>query len=57
VAMFDVTCLKSPAGSKITFNFQKIFPKINDLDVQILVGDLQKAVEAKKNGTTVELKN
>jgi hypothetical protein len=57
IAMFDVNCVRSPAGTSITFNFQKVFPKISDLDVQVIVGDLQKAVEAKKNGTTIDLKN
>lgn len=55
-AKFDISCEKSPAGTKIIFNFQKVFPKIKDLDVQIIVGDIQKSVEAKKDGTTVELK-
>lgn len=55
-AQFNVLCEKSLTGTKIVFNFQKYFPKIQDLDVQILVGDLQKSVEAKKNGVSVELK-
>jgi hypothetical protein len=56
IANFTVTCDKSPVGSKMTFNFQKYFPRIKDLDVQVLAGDLQKTVEAKKNGTTLDLK-
>jgi hypothetical protein len=55
-ATFDVLCAKSPEGSKIVFNFQKYFPKIQDLDVQIIAGNIQKSVEAKKNNTSIELK-
>lgn len=53
VAVFNVTCVQALEGSKITFNFQKYFPRINDLDVQIVVGDIQKSVEAKSNGVSV----
>lgn len=56
IATFNVSCDKSPIGTKIVFNFQRYFPKIEDLDVQIIVGNIQKSVEAKKNGTSVELK-
>jgi len=56
IANFNVTCEKSIVGTKIVFNFQKFFPKLSDLDVQVIVGDIQKAVEAKKDGTTVEIK-
>ena len=42
--------------TKIIFNFQKVFPKITGLDVQVIVGDLQKALKAKSNGTALELK-
>lgn len=56
IANFNVGCEKDPVGTKITFNFQKQFPKIRDLDVQIITGSVQKSVEAKKNGTTVDLK-
>ena len=55
VAVFSVNCLKSPLGSKIVFNFQKYFPRISDVDVQVIVGDLQKSVEAKKVATELDL--
>ncbi|MGZ3690277.1 MAG: ZrgA family zinc uptake protein [Pseudobdellovibrio sp.] len=55
-ADFDILCEKSPLKTSITFNFQKYFPKIKDMDVQVLIGDLQKSLEANKNGTVVELK-
>ncbi len=52
-AIFNINCAQSPAGTELTFNFQKHFPDINDLDVQIIVGDIQKSIEAKKNGTRI----
>lgn len=55
-ASFNVQCEKDPLGSTITFNVQKHFPKLKDVDIQILAGDLQKSVEAKTNGFQVELK-
>lgn len=55
-ASFDVTCEKSPAGTEITFNFQKHFPKIKDLDVQVIVDNIQKSIEANKDNTKLLLK-
>ena len=55
-ATFDVKCEKSPADSKIVFNFQRFFPHIQSLDVQIIVGNVQKSIEVKKNNTAVELR-
>ena len=55
VASFLVVCAKSPVGTKIVFNFQKFFPRIKDLDVQVLAGVIQKSSEAKQNGTVIEL--
>lgn len=55
-ASFNVNCAADPTGTSIVFNVQKSFPKLKDVDVQILIGDLQKSVEANKNGFAVELK-
>src|SRR3989344_253410 len=55
-ASFAVACKVDPVGSTITFNIQKVFGKLTDVDVQILFGDIQKSVEATKNGIAVELK-
>lgn len=54
-AVFNISCDKSPVGTKITFNFQRIFPKINHLEVQVLAGDIQKSVDAEKDGTIIDL--
>ncbi len=52
---FDIQCALDPVGSKIVFNIQKFFPNLKDVDVQLLVGDVQKSIEAKKTGTTIEI--
>lgn len=56
VADFTVACAKSIEGSKILFRVQKYFPKLQDIDVQIIVGNLQKSLEVKNDGTEIELK-
>lgn len=56
VASYNVTCDKSPVGTELTFNFQKQFPKIKDLDVQIVADNVQKSIEANKNNTKLFLK-
>ncbi|MBY0553901.1 DUF2796 domain-containing protein [bacterium] len=56
LANFDVTCEKSPVGTEITFNFQKHFPKIKDLEVQVIVDNIQKSIEANKDNTKLLLK-
>lgn len=55
-ASFSVVCSASPAGSTVTLNFQKVFPRLKTVEVQALIGDLQKSVKARKNGTILELK-
>jgi hypothetical protein len=55
VATFNVVCKKSPMGSRVTFNFQKYFPNIHDLDVNIIIGDLQKSAEVKTSGSSLDL--
>jgi len=51
-----ISCEKSPVGGKITFNVQKYFPKLKDVDVQIIADSFQTGVEANKVGTEVNLK-
>lgn len=55
-ATFNVSCENSPAGTRLTFNFQKFFARIQDLDVQIIVGSIQKSIEVKQNNVSVDLK-
>lgn len=56
VAGFSIACAKSPVGTEIVFNFQQRFPKIKDLDVEVVADSLQKSVEVKKNNTKLLLK-
>lgn len=55
-ATFSITCTTPPAGGKIVFNFQKYFPRLNNIDAQILLDKLQKSAEIKASGTVIELK-
>lgn len=55
-AVFNIECDKAPVGTKITFNFKGVFPKVNRLNVQVLVGDIQKSVEVEKDGTILDLR-
>jgi hypothetical protein len=56
VINYKVLCAKSPVGSTLTFNFQKYFPALKDIDAQVLIDSLQKSVEIRKDGTKLELK-
>jgi hypothetical protein len=55
-ATFNVNCESAIIDTEITFNFQKYFPRIQDLDVQVIAESVQKSVEAKQNGTKIEIK-
>ncbi len=55
-AQFKVVCAKSPAGTAITFNIQKSFPKMKNVSAQLIVDDLQKSAQINKDATVVELK-
>lgn len=56
VASFNVRCAKAPVGTTLVFNIQKYFPKLKDIDAQIIADAVQKSLEIKANGTSVELK-
>ncbi len=53
-AVFTVTCAKAPVGSKITVDFTH-FPHLNDLDITVLAGSIQKSAEYKKKPVTIDL--
>ena len=55
-AAFNILCKKTPIGTQLTFFFQKFFPRLHDVDLQILADTVQKSAEAKSNGVKVELK-
>lgn len=55
VANFEITCAKTPAGSQIKIDFS-VFPKIKDLDITVLIGDVQKSAEFKGKPVVLDLK-
>ncbi|MCB0369358.1 MAG: DUF2796 domain-containing protein [Bdellovibrionales bacterium] len=55
IATYNVECNKNPQGTKLDFDFTQ-FNKLNDIDVVILIGDLQKSIELKKAPVSIELK-
>lgn len=55
VAAFSIRCTKSPVGTKLVFNIQKHFPKLKDIDAQIIADNVQKSLEIKSAGTSLEL--
>lgn len=55
LAVFSIKCNKSPLDSKITFNIQKHFPKIQEVDAAVVVGNMQKSLEIKNSGTSLDL--
>lgn len=56
-ATFDVKCDKSPKDSTVKFNFQKVFPRMKTVEVEVLISDLQLTTTVKKDDTSFELKN
>lgn len=54
-ATFFVNCQKAILGSKLRLDFTKM-KNLNDIDVTVLVGDLQKSVELKRTPITIDLK-
>nr|BFD62241.1 hypothetical protein BdHM001_09220 [Bdellovibrio sp. HM001] len=55
-AEFAVNCEAPVAGSTVTFNFQKFYPRLKKVQVEVLVDQVQKSLEVKKNGESLELK-
>jgi len=54
-AEFGVTCGKPPAGTTLRFGFSKIFPRIIDVEVQLLNGDQQTGAKIHNDGGTIAL--
>lgn len=53
---FSVACQNPIAGSTISFNFQKVFPRFKKMKVDVIVDSIQKSIEVTKNGESLELK-
>ena len=54
-AEFGVTCGKPPGGTTLRFGFSKIFPRIIDVEVQLLNGDQQTGAKIHNDGGTIAL--
>jgi len=48
-AEFDVVCAKPLSGTEIRFGFMKVFPKIHDVDVTLLVGEQQSKADVEND--------
>ena len=55
-AEFSINCEAPVAGSTVTFNFQKVYPRLKKVQVEVLIDQVQKSLEVKKNGDSLELK-
>jgi len=55
VAEFNIQCKSPVKGSTVKFDFT-IFPRLKDIDVTFLMGDLQKSLEVKSKPVSLELK-
>ncbi len=54
-ANFTVVCAKSPIGTTLIIDFSS-FKFLNDLDITVLAGSIQKSAEFKKKPVSIELK-
>jgi hypothetical protein len=54
-AEFGVTCGKPPSGTTLRFGFSKIFPRIVDVEVQLLNGSQQTGAKIHNDGGIIAL--
>ena len=54
-AEFGVICGKPPAGTTLRFGFSKIFPRIVDVEIQLLNGSQQTGAKIHNDGGTIAL--
>lgn len=55
-AEYGVHCQSPVAGSTITFDLQKVFPRLKKVKVNVLADGVQKSLETSKSGDSLELK-
>jgi hypothetical protein len=55
-AEFNITCEQPVLGSTIKLNFAKTFPRMKKIKVDVIAGEIQKSVDVKKGGESLELK-
>ena len=56
VALYNLSCEKSPAGTDLTVKIHSQFKKIKKLELQLIIDNLQKAQTITKDSTVVSLK-
>ena len=54
-AEFNVNCAGPIAGKSISFGFSKVFPKIDEVEVQLLAGSQQAKLEVEKDKGTLQI--
>jgi len=54
-AEFNVKCAGPIAGKSISFGFSKVFPKIDDVEVQFLAGSQQTKLDVEKDKGTIQI--
>ena len=55
-AEFNITCEQPALGTTVKLNFAKVFPRMKKIKVDVIAGEVQKSVEVKKGGESLELK-
>lgn len=55
-AEFSVVCQAPLNGTSISFNFQKVFSRLNKVTVDVIADGVQKSAQVLKNGDTLDLK-
>jgi len=55
-AIWSITCQSSVVGSRLTINIQKFFPRVKDLDLQVLADSIQLSAESRQSGTVINIK-
>ncbi len=53
-ALWKVKCAKSPVKSSLNIKIGEIFPSLEKLEIEALIGDLQKKFNLKKANGTIE---
>ncbi|MEN0059160.1 MAG: DUF2796 domain-containing protein [Bdellovibrio sp.] len=55
-AEFNVNCEQPLTEKTIAFHFQKTFPRLKKVQVELLADSVQKSMEVTKNGETLDVK-
>lgn len=56
IAEFAIECKKSPVGTSLKVQFNKEFPNLDEVELQVLIGQTQTTLKVRKALQTLELK-